>query len=106
MTRPFVQSINYEDDAPICSINKDDAKEHKYKPIIDFNKRNIKNESLIKKLSNKDKLIYRKRIKVENAFSIIKKYRRIDKIIDSYFKTYSSFLHLGLCILIAKYIDY
>lgn len=80
------------------------CKQNNYKPIIDYNKRNTKNKKLIKKLSKTEKKIYKKRIKVENTFSLIKKYRRLDKILDSYLSTYKSFIYLGLLLLLKKYI--
>ena len=45
---------------------------HNYTPIIDYNKRNLKNELLLKKLTKKEKKIYKKRVKVENTFCILK----------------------------------
>ena len=75
-----------------------------YKPIIDYNKRNTKNLKKIKHLTKKEKKIYKKRIKVENSFCILKKFKRIDRIFDSYFLTYVSFVHLGLCLMISNYL--
>ena len=75
-----------------------------YTPIIDYNKRNTKNIKLIKKLTKKEKSVYKKRIKVENTFCIMKKYRRIQLIYDSYFITYKSFLYLAECCMIQDYI--
>ncbi len=83
---------------------RNECKKYNYRPIIDFNKRNTKNKSLIKKLSKAEKQIYKKRIKVENTFALIKKYRRLDKIIDFYLMTYESFVHLGFCLLISTYL--
>jgi len=53
-----------------------------YHPIILYNLRNTKNKKLIKKLTTKEKEIYRKRIIVENYFSWIKAYPKIDKIYE------------------------
>ena len=75
-----------------------------YKPIIDYNKRNTKNKKLIKKLTKKQRKTYKKRIKVENTFCIIKKYKRIRFIYDSYLSTYTSFLYLAECCMIRKYL--
>ena len=75
-----------------------------YKPIIDYNKRNTKNNKLIKKLTRKDKRIYKKRIKVENTFCILKKYKRIQLIYESYLSTYTSFIYLAQCLMINRFI--
>ena len=75
-----------------------------FKPIIDYNKRNTKNSKLIKKLTKKEKQIYKKRIKVENTFCILKKYKRIQLIYDSNLSTYVSFIYLAQCIMITKFI--
>ena len=77
---------------------------HNYKPIIDYNRRNTKNTELIKKLTKKEKEIYKKRIKVENTFCILKKYKRLQNIYDSYLSTYESFVHLAQCLMISKFI--
>ena len=74
-----------------------------YRPIIDYNKRNTKDEKLIKRLTKKQRKIYKKRIVVENRFCIIKKYKRLQLIYDSYSKTYLSFVYLALCCMIEKY---
>ena len=75
-----------------------------YRPIIDYNKRNTKNKKLIKKLTKNQKTIYKKRIRVENRFCILKKYRRVHLIYDSYLMSYKSFLYLAECCMIKKYI--
>ena len=76
-----------------------------YKPIIDYNKRNTKNNKLIRKLTKIEKNIYKKRIKVENRFCITKKYRRVHLIYDSYLRTYISFLYLSECSMIQGYLS-
>lgn len=75
-----------------------------YKTIIDFNKRNTKNKKLLHKFTKKQKKIFNKRIKVENSFALLKKYRRLQTIYDSYFSTFYSFINLGFCLLIMKFI--
>lgn len=76
-----------------------------YKPIIDYNRRNTKNNKLIRKLTKIEKNIYKKRIKVENRFCITKKYRRVHLIYDSYLRTYISFLYLSECSMIQGYLS-
>lgn len=77
---------------------------HKFKPLIDYNRRNTKNNKLIKSLTPIEKKIYNKRIKVENTFCLIKKFKRLYTIYDSYMSTYKSFVFLALCLMINKYI--
>lgn len=78
--------------------------QNNFKPIIDYNKRNTKNICKIRKLTQTEKQIYKKRIKVENTFSIIKKFKRIQLVYDSYKSTFFSFIKLGMCIMITKYL--
>ena len=82
---------------------RDNVKKNKYKPLIDYNRRNIKDKLLLKSFSKKERQLYKKRIKVENTFCILKKFKRLDKIFDSYFSTYNSFLYLGCCLMLSKY---
>jgi len=66
-----------------------------YHPIIPYNLRNTKNKKLIKKLTSKEKEIYRKRIIVEKYFSWIKTYPKIDKIHEKTKKSYMGLLYLA-----------
>ena len=59
--------------------------------IIPYNMRNSKES---KTLSKEEKLIYKKWIKVENYFSWIKQYPKLDKLYEKSIKSY-----LGLCTL-------
>ena len=52
--------------------------EQKYEPIIAYNKCNTKDINKIKQLTISEKIIYKKRIKVENMFAKIKAYRRLN----------------------------
>lgn len=83
---------------------RDICKQNNYKPIVDYNKRNIKNKKLIKVLQKKEKKIYKKRTKVENTFCLLKKYKRLQIIYDSYLSTYITFLNIALCLMILKYL--
>lgn len=78
------------------------CKSKKMTPVIDYNVRNTKDVSKIKKLSEKEKQIYRERIKVENTFAIIKKYKRLDKIYDFSENTYLCFVNLAVCLMLSK----
>ena len=78
--------------------------ENGYRPIIDYNKRNTKNKKLIKRLTKRQRTIYKRRIGVENTNCILKKYRRVNLIYDSYLMSYKSFLYLAQCCMIQKYI--
>lgn len=68
-----------------------------YKVIIPT-KKNMKN-----KLSQQDKIKYKKRIKIENTFCKIKQYKRLDTRYDRLTRVYSEFLYLSLiCILVKQ----
>lgn len=67
-----------------------------YQVIIPFNKRNTKDPNKIKTLNEKEKLKYKKRIKVENLFCWLKKNKRIKEINDKYLDSYISFLYLAI----------
>lgn len=70
-----------------------------YKPIIARRKyKNSKKRSLKRKYIN----LYRKRIIVENFFSWIKSYPKIDKIYEKTLASYNGLLLLGISMLIYK----
>ena len=73
--------------------------------IIPFNKRNTKNKKIInsKKLNKLQLSIYKKRVKVENFFAILKNYKRIDHIYEKNITTYEALLHFALIDIILKY---
>jgi|SRR3989304_9692503 len=83
---------------------RDKCSDNGYKPIIDYNRRNTRDNKLIKRLIKKEREIYVKRIKVENAFCIAKKNKRIQLIYDSSDKIFISFVYLAECRLIQKYL--
>jgi len=74
-------------------------REKNYIPIIPKRKtkRNIK-----KSLKNKHKKIYKKRIIVENTFSWIKMFAKIDKLYEKTIKSYNGLLLLAISIIIFK----
>lgn len=78
------------------------AESYSYQCIIPYNKRNTKDPLKIKKLTEKEKIKYKKRIKIENCFAWIKKNKRLKNIYDKNKGTYESFLFLGLIKLIHK----
>ena len=67
----------------------------KMKCIIPFNKRNTKDVTKIKVLNESEKEIYKKRIKVEHFFGIIKRYPKINNV---YEKTLCSYKNLVLLV--------
>jgi transposase len=73
-------------------------------PIIDYNNRNTQDPKKIKKLTKKEKIIYKKRIVVENSYCKLKKFRRLNLVYDSYKSTFNSFIHLALCLNILKHL--
>lgn len=78
------------------------CKEFNLIPLIDYNKRNTKDEYKIKKLSKKEINLYKKRITVENCFSWLKQNKRIDQILDKNISTFRNFVYLGMCKLISN----
>ena len=77
-----------------------------YIPLIDYNKRNTRDPKKIKKLNKKDKIKYKKRIKVENIFCYLKKNKRIRLREEKYCKSYLSFIYMGLIkFLLNKIVD-
>ena len=71
-------------------------------PIIPFNKRNTKNIDKIRYLNNIDKKIYRKRIKIENLFSWIKKNKRVSEINEKSIRSYYNFIYLAVGLILFK----
>jgi hypothetical protein len=64
-------------------------------PIIPFNKRNTKDPSKIKILTDNEKEKYNKRIKIENVFSHIKKSKRLDCLYEKTIESYKGFFYLN-----------
>ena len=62
--------------------------ENGYKVLISPNRRNTKDKNKLNILSKKDKFKFKKRIKVENFFSWLKMYPKINFL---YEKTYAAF---------------
>lgn len=79
--------------------------EQGYLPIIPYNNRNKKNPKNMKYLTEGEKLIYKKRIIVENSFCWTKKNRRLREINERSPPAYESFLFLSLTKLIFKRIE-
>ncbi len=75
--------------------------------IIIPNNRNTKNESKKRKLNDNEKIIYKKRIRIEHTNQKIKSYRRLNMIYERKIKNYEQLLFLALCdiIIIEMYKD-
>ena len=56
----------------------------------------------IKHLSNEDTILYKKRIKMENTFSWIKKNKRITEINEKTRISYINFVYLAIILIISK----
>lgn len=56
----------------------------------------------MRQFTTRDKEIYKKRIKVENSFCLLKKNKRLQLIYDSHFSTYVSLVFLGFGLMISK----
>lgn len=78
------------------SILRNKLSNYFYKIIIPYNKRNTKVINKIKILSNDDKILYKKRITIENTFLKIKKHRRLEIVYEKHFKNFISFIYLSL----------
>lgn len=86
-------------DAGYCSKdNRNFLIQKGYTPIIPINKRRSCKES--PKMTKKEEIIYKKRIVIENLFSKLKHYKRINNLYDKSFLTYGNFVYLGLSLLI------
>lgn len=68
----------------------------KMKHIIPYNKRNTKDPSKIKLLTEEQKKIYKKRVKVENLFGNIKRYPKINIVYDKTLHSYTNIVYLVL----------
>ena len=75
---------------------REKVKSFNYEPLIHQNKRNIKDPSKIKKLNEREKIIYKKRLIVENRFSSLKNNRRISIRYDSKIESFKGFIYLAL----------
>jgi len=73
-----------------------------YIPIIPYNKRNTKDINKIKYLTNKEKQIYKKRIRIENLFSWLKKNKRIKELNEKSIESYLTFLYMSLIKILLK----
>ena len=72
-------------------------------PIIAHNKRNTKNISLLKRLSDDEKIKYKKRILIEHVFGRLKKnYKRIRQVSERYLAHFSEFLFLAFSDMLIK----
>ena len=67
-----------------------------YIPVIEQNKRGIKNEKLIKQFNKREKRIYLKRAKIENIIERIKSIRRINLRYDKLMETFKGYVYFGI----------
>lgn len=73
-----------------------------YTPIIPYNKRNTKDKSKIKHLNDGQKKVYKIRIRIEQTFMKLKRYRRVNVRYDRLCNTYKGFVQLALIEMIIK----
>jgi transposase len=71
-----------------------------YKVIIAYNKRNTKEPTKLKKLTAKEKVIYKQRIVVENYYSWIKMFPKLMFVFEKSINNYQQILFLATCLLI------
>jgi transposase len=76
-----------------------------YKVLIPQNRRNIKNKKLIKNMTCKDVKVYKKRIIVENFFSWIKRYPKINCVYEKTIRSYEALLLLAVSKIMFNRID-
>ena len=82
---------------------REKIKKSKIKCIISHDKRNCKDKSKMKSLTDQEKIIYKNRVKVEHYFGIIKKYPKINCIYEKSIQSYLNLLLLvSLMILINR----
>lgn len=70
--------------------------------IIDYNKRNTKDQKKIKKLTREERIIYNMRVRIEQTFMKLKRYRRVDERYDRKLNTYEGFVKMGLMKIISE----
>ena len=76
-----------------------------FEPIIWYNKRNIKDKSKIKRFTDKEKLVYKKRVNIEYIFGRIKNgFKRLNYVYEITAISYLNYLYLSVCFQIMKYI--
>lgn len=75
-----------------------------YTPIIAYNKRNTKDITKIRTMNKKEKILYKRRIIIEQIFMKLKRCKRINIRYDRKMKTYEGFVLLGVIDLIIKHI--
>lgn len=73
------------------------------KYIIKPNNRNTKDETKIRELTQKETMIYKKRIIIENTNQKIKSFRRLDVLYEKLIHNYIQCTYLGFLYLLFKY---
>src|SRR5207302_1938291 len=73
----FLADKGYDTKAIISTL-----KNNKLKPIIPYNKKNTKDSTKIRTYTDEELEIYKNRIKVENFFTNIKKYPKINHVYE------------------------
>ena len=73
-----------------------------YTPLIAQNIRNTKDPKKIRIMNRKEKEIYKKRIKIENYHSWIKKFKKISSLYERNIDNYRGLLLVGISIIISR----
>lgn len=73
-----------------------------YEPIIAANKRNTKDETKLRKLTEKQKKIYKNRCKIEHTNGLLKMNRQLDVRYDKHSYMYEGFVYLGCIDMVMK----
>ena len=92
--KQYIMADSMYDSKKIRKLVEDNG----YTPIIDYNKRN--NKYIYKVLTDNEKIKYKKRIKIENCFSWLKKNKRIKDLYDKLQITYLGYVYLAFSIIL------
>ena len=88
----FLADPGYDSKALKTELEKEGYK----RILIPQNKRNIKDIKKIKRFTDEEKNIYKKRLKIENTFCKMKNNRRICMRYDSKIENFMGFVYLSL----------
>ena len=82
--------------------NRKYLKEKGFNTIIPYNTRNTKDPKKINKLTDKEKQIYKKRIVVENYYSWIKQFSKINFVYESNMTNFLNLVYLASAVIISN----
>lgn len=83
-----------------CKQVKDELTKLNCEYIIRPNNRNTKDKNKQAKLTDAEYKIYKKRVKIENAFSVLKSARRLNIRYEKFSRSFEAFIYLQLILII------